>query len=50
MARKRLRDHKQSGMNRRKISGKKPMSAERKKDRKKTSEIDRAATKAALNK
>ncbi|MCX6750491.1 MAG: hypothetical protein NTZ83_03465 [Candidatus Pacearchaeota archaeon] len=50
MARKRLKHHKQSGMNRRAISGKKPMSAETKEDRKKSSAIDRARTKATLAK
>jgi hypothetical protein len=48
--RKRLKKHKQSGMNRRAISGKKPMSAETKEARKKNSEIDRARTKATLTK
>lgn len=50
MAKKRLKRHKQSAMNRRRISGKKPMSAERKADRKKASAIDRARTKAVLDK
>jgi hypothetical protein len=48
--RKRLKKHKQSGMNRRAISGKRPMSEERKADRKKASAIDRAATKVAQDK
>jgi hypothetical protein len=48
--RKRLRKHKQYGMNRRAISGKKPMSAERKEAQKKASAIDRARTKADLDK
>jgi hypothetical protein len=47
---KRLKKHKQSGMNRRAISGKRPMSKEQKKDQKKTSAIDRARTKATLTK
>lgn len=50
MARKRLKHHKQSAMNRRRISAKRPMSEERKADRKKASAIDRARTKAALDK
>ncbi len=50
MAKKRLKRHKQSGMNRRRISGKRPMSDETKADRKRTSAIDRARTKADLNK
>ena len=37
-------------MNRRAISGRKPMSAETKADRKKKSAIDRARTKADLDK
>jgi hypothetical protein len=37
-------------MNRRRVSGKKPMSKETKADRKKKSEIDRARTKADLDK
>jgi hypothetical protein len=48
--RKRLRKHKQYAMNRRAVSGKKPMSAETKADRKKASAIDRARTKADLDK
>lgn len=48
--RKRLKKHKQSGMNRRAISGKKPMSTEQKESQKKKSEIDRARTKAVLDK
>lgn len=50
MARKRLRKHKQYAMNRRMISGKRSMSAETKEARKKISEIDRARTKADLDK
>jgi hypothetical protein len=48
--RKRLKKHKQSGMNRRAISGKKPMSRETKAARKETSAADRARTKAVLDK
>jgi len=48
--RKRLRKHKQYAMNRRRVSGKRPMSKETKADRKKKSEIDRARTKATLAK
>jgi hypothetical protein len=48
--RKRLKKHKQSAMNRRLASGKKPMSAENKEAQKKKSEIDRARTKATLAK
>ena len=48
--RKRLKKHKQSGMNRRSYWGKKPMSEEQKEARKKTSAIDRARTKADLDK
>jgi hypothetical protein len=50
MAKKRLRRHKQYSMNRRRISGKKPMCEETKKARKETSAIDRARTKADLDK
>lgn len=50
MARKRLRKHKQYAMNRRRISGKRPMSKETKADRKKKSEVDRQRTKADLEK
>jgi hypothetical protein len=50
MAKKRLRNHKQRAMNKRLASGKRPMSAERKKAQKVTSAIDRAATKAVLAK
>ncbi len=50
MARRRLKDHKQRGMKRRMISGKKPMSEEEKAIRKKTSEAQRAETKARLAK
>lgn len=50
MARKRLRRHKQYAMNRRRNSGKRPMSEETKADRKKTSEADRARTKADVEK
>ncbi len=48
--RKRLRKHKQYAMNRRAISGKKPMSEEAKVNRKKISDADRIRTKADLNK
>jgi len=48
--RKRLKKHKQSGMNRRAISGKRPMSKETKVARKETSAADRARTKADLDK
>jgi hypothetical protein len=50
MGKKRLRKHKQRAMNKRLASGKKPMSAETKEDRKKSSAIDRARTKATLAK
>jgi len=50
MARKRLRKHKQYAMNRRRVSGKKPMSEETKKARKERSIIDRERTKKDLEK
>jgi len=50
MAKKRLKRHKQSEMNRRAISGKKPMSDKQKEAQKKESAIDRARTKADLDK
>jgi hypothetical protein len=50
MVKKRLRRHKQFAMNRRRISGKKPMSKETKADRKQRSAIDRERTKADLEK
>jgi hypothetical protein len=50
MAKKRLRKHKQFAMNRRRMSGKRPMSEETKKARKEKSVIDRARTKADLEK
>jgi hypothetical protein len=48
--RKRLKKHKQSAMNRRRISGKKPMSEATKASRKAISEADRIRTKADLDK
>ena len=48
--RKRLRNNKKRAMNRRAISGKKPMSDEMKKERKASSALDRARTKADLKK
>jgi hypothetical protein len=50
MAKKRLRKHKQFAMNRRRMAGKRPMSAETKKARKEKSAIDRERTKADLEK
>jgi|WetSurMetagenome_2_1015567.scaffolds.fasta_scaffold1513707_2 hypothetical protein len=50
MGRKRLRPHRKRAMQKRLAPGKKPMSAVTKADRKKKSEIDRARTKAALEK
>jgi hypothetical protein len=50
MGRKRLRPHRKRAMQKRLAPGKKPMSAEIKAERKKKSEIDRARTKASLNK
>ena len=50
MAKKRLRKHKQYSMNRRRMSGKRPMCAETKEARKRISAIDRERTKATLNK
>jgi hypothetical protein len=47
---RRLRGHKQMSMNRRSRWGKRPMSNETKEARKKTSEADRARTKANLAK
>jgi hypothetical protein len=50
MGRKRLRPHRKRAMQKRLASGKKPMSVEQKAAQKAKSEIDRARTKAALNK
>ncbi len=50
MAKKRLRDHKQQGMNRRRISGRKPMSKEEKEARKKRSEAQRIENRERLAK
>jgi hypothetical protein len=47
---RRLHEHKQRGMTKRIRLGKKPMSKEQKADRKKKAEIDRARTKASLEK
>lgn len=41
--RRRIKDHKQRGMNRRMQSGRKPMSPEQKEDRKKLIEVQRAS-------
>ncbi len=46
MKKKRLRKHKHQGMIRRRISGKKPMSAAQKKDLKKLREESKARTEA----
>ncbi len=50
MARKRLKRNKQRAMERRKGSGKKPLSTEQKEAQKKSSIVDRARTKAVLDK
>ena len=50
MAKKRLKRHVRRSMKRRMITGKKPMSAEQKEMRKKISEAQRAASKAANSK
>jgi hypothetical protein len=47
---RRLKDHRQMGMNRRSKGNRKPMSKETKAARKKTSETDKARTKADLAK
>jgi hypothetical protein len=47
---RRLRGHKQMGMNRRSKGNRKPMSEETKADRKVTSATDRARTKVAQDK
>jgi len=50
MTKKRLKRNTQRAMERRKNSGKKPISSEQKDAQKKSSEIDRARTKADLDK
>jgi len=50
MTKKRLKRNKQRAMERRKGSGKKPISSEQKEAQKKDSAIDRARTKADLDK
>lgn len=50
MVRRRIRDHKQRGMNRRRAAGRKPMSEKTKEDRKKAREVQRAANLARLAK
>lgn len=50
MQKKRLKKNKKRGMEKRNSLNKKPMSAEQKEAQKKNSEIDRARTKAVLDK
>jgi len=50
MTKKRLKKNKQRGMERRKTSHRKPISSEQKETQKKSSIIDRARTKAVLDK
>lgn len=50
MAKKRLKRNTQRGMNRRKKLSKKPISSEQKEAQKKSSAMDRARTKADLDK
>ena len=50
MMKKRLKKNTQRGMEKRKNSGKKPISSEQKKAQKKRSEVDRVRTKADLDK
>lgn len=50
MQKKRFKKNKQRGMEKRNISGKKPISSKQKKAQKESSAIDRARTKADLDK